>query len=651
MTTRLSRRRLLGAAAGLGLSTLAGTSKGDTMATHADLILHNGQVTTFDPAMPEAQAIAISGERILRTGTDADVMALAMRDTTVVDLGGRRVIPGLNDSHTHLIRGGLNYNMELRWEGVPSLSDALAMLARQAERTPAPQWVRVVGGWSEFQFAEQRMPTLEEINRAAPDTPVFILHLYARALLNRAALEALGIDSDTRDPPGGVIERDGAGNATGMLIARPSALILYSTLARGPKLPIEDQVNSTRQFMAELNRLGITSVIDAGGGGQNYPDDYAVIERLHHDGQMTVRIAYNLFAQKAGQELADYERWVAMTEPGAGDNLLRLNGGGENLVWSAADFENFLEPRPDLAPVMESELEAVVALLAANRWPFRIHATYDETISRFLDVIERVNGTVPLDARFTIDHAETITPRNIDRIAALGGGIAIQHRMSFQGEYFVARYGARAAEATPPVQAMLAAGVPVGAGTDATRVASFNPWAALYWMTQGRTLGGLMLTPERNRLSRHEALRLWTQGSAWFSREEDEKGTLTQGRLADLAVLSQDFFAVPGQAIPDTESVLTVTAGRIVHATDAFADHAPPPLPVSPGWSPVILFGGAWRAADAGVSHGQAHAHVHGDGGACALHGHDRTIAWSRPLPVSDEGAFWGALGCSCFAF
>lgn len=480
----------------------------------ADLIIHNGRITTLNPRQPAATAAAMTEGRFTAVGTDAEVLANATNSTQVINLNGRRVIPGLNDSHTHLIRGGLNYNMELRWEGVPSLADALSMLRDQADRTPAPQWVRVVGGWSEFQFAERRMPTLDEINTAAPDTPVFILHLYGRALLNRAAINVLGFDSDTPNPPGGVIERDSNGQPTGLLIARPSALILYSTLARGPRLPLVDQINSTRHYMREMNRLGITSVIDAGGGGQNYPEDYDVIQRLNDDDLLTVRVAYNLFAQNAGSELSDYENWVNITSPGAGDDMLRMNGAGENLVWSAADFENFLEPRPDLAPAMESELEPIVELLATNRWPFRIHATYDETIDRFLSVFERVNGRTPFDTRFIIDHAETISDRNIERIAALGGGIAIQHRMAFQGEYFVDRYGAAAAEQTPPIRRMLELGVPIGAGTDATRVASYNPWVALYWLITGRTLGGTRLYPEANTLDRETALRLWTKGSA-----------------------------------------------------------------------------------------------------------------------------------------
>jgi len=615
------------------------------------MILTGGKITTLDDKVPDATGLAIADGKIVAVGSDNDVMAWESGETTLIDLGGRRVIPGLNDSHTHLIRGGLNYNLELRWENVPSVADALRLLREQADRTPAPQWVRVVGGWSEFQFAERRLPTLEEINEAAPDTPVFVLHLYAQALLNRPAIEVLGIDKDTPNPPGGVIEKDAQGNPTGLLIARPSALILYSTLAKGPRLPLEDQINSTRHYMREMNRLGITSVIDAGGGGQNYPEDYDVIQRLHDRDELTVRVAYNLFAQTGGEELNDYERWVAMTEPGAGDAMLRMNGAGENLVWSAADFENFLEPRPDLAPRLESELEAVVELLATHKWPFRIHATYDESIDRFLSVFERVNGRQPFVTRFIIDHAETVSPRNIERIKALGGGIAIQHRMAFQGEFYVDRYGEGSADATPPLREMLRADVPVGAGTDATRVASYDPWVALYWLTTGKTLGGLSLYSEENVLSREEALKLWTQGSAWFSGEQEVKGKLAPGQYADFAVLSADYVSVPPEDIRSIASVLTVVDGRVVHGEGAFRDLAPPLPPASPSWSPVNHVESPAQRPDADAPLVHARACHDGCTSHCGLHGHNHEIAWTKPLPIADsaKGAFWGALGCSCF--
>jgi len=615
-----------------------------------DMILRNGRVTTLDRSNPQAEAIAIRGGLIEAVGDASEIMALASAETDIIDLGGRRVIPGLNDSHTHLIRGGLNYNMELRWEAAPSVTDALRMLKDQAARTPAPQWVRVVGGWSEFQFAERRMPTLDEINQAAPDTPVFILHLYGRALLNRAALQVLGINKDTPNPPGGTIERSPNGQPTGLLLATPSALILYSTLAQGPKLLLDDQLNSTRHFMRELNRLGITSVIDAGGGGQNYPEDYDVVQKLHDADQLTVRIAYNLFAQTAGRELNDYERWLTLTEPGAGDAMLRMNGAGENLTWSAADFENFLEPRPDLAPVMESQLEPIVELLATNKWPFRIHATYNETIDRFLTVFERVNGKTPFETRFIIDHAETITTRNIERIKALGGGIATQHRMAFQGEYFVDRYGAEAAKATPPIAKMLEMGVPVGGGTDATRVASYDPWNALYWLTTGKTLGGLALYAQDNVLDRETALRIWTQGSAWFSGEDTVKGTLAPGQYGDLAVLSSDYMSVPAEEIRRITAVLTMVGGRIVYGEGSFADRSPPVPPASPSWSPINAEPSPAMRAGVGGAEPMARACHDGCASACGVHDHNHQIAWTSPIPVSDKPAFWGALGCSCFA-
>src|ERR1051325_5006713 len=546
-----------------------------------DVILHNGKIATVNPKQPEAQAVAMSGGRFVAVGSDGEVLKMRGPATQVIDLGGRRVIPGLNDSHLHVIRGGLNFNMELRWDGVPSLADALRMLKEQARRTPPPQWVRVVGGWSEFQFAERRMPTLAEINAVAPDTPVFVLHLYDRALLNGAALRACGYTKDTPDPPGGEIQRDSQGNPTGMLIARPNAMILYATLAKGPKLSLEHQTNSTRHFMRELNRLGVTSCIDAGGGFQNYPDDYQVIDDLHRRGEMTVRIAYNLFTQRPKQELDDFAKWVKMTKPGEGSDFYRMNGAGEMLVFSAADFEDFLEPRPNLADTLEQELTQVVKLLAANRWPFRLHATYDESISRFLDVFEAVNREIPFDGlRWFFDHAETVTERNLDRIKALNGGIAIQHRMAYQGEYFINRYGANAAQHTPPVKKMLQMGIPVGAGTDATRVASYNPWVSLYWMAAGKTVGGTALYPEANRLDRLEALRRYTLGSAWFSGEEDKKGAIAPGYLADLAVLSADYLSVAEEEIKGIESVLTVVDGKIVYGTADFGPLDPSPLPV-----------------------------------------------------------------------
>ena len=253
-----------------------------------DLIFHHGLLTTLDPSNPNATALAIRDETFVAVGSDAEIIKLSGPNTQLVDLKGRRVLPGLIDNHLHVIRGGLNFNMELRWDGVRTLADAMNMLKRQVAITPPPQWVRVVGGFTAHQFAEKRLPTLDELNMVAPETPVFLLHLYDRALLNRAAVRAAGYTKQTPEPPGGSIERDSSGNPTGLFLAKPNATILYTALARGPKLPFDYQLNSTRHFMRELNRLGVTGAIDAGGGFQNYPEDYAVVEKLAKDNQLTV---------------------------------------------------------------------------------------------------------------------------------------------------------------------------------------------------------------------------------------------------------------------------------------------------------------------------------------------------------------------------
>ena len=339
-----------------------------------------------------------------------------------------------------------------------------------------------------------------------------------------------------------------------------------------------------------------------------------------------------------------------MVRPGQGSDMYRHNGAGEMLVFSAADFEDFREPRPDLAPSMEAELEPVIRLLAENRWPFRLHATYDETISRSLDVFERVHRDAPLTGlNWFFDHAETITPRNIDRIAALGGGIAIQHRMAFQGEYFAERYGAEATAATPPIQAMLAAGLPVGGGTDATRVASYNPWVALWWLVSGRTVGGLEMYPPANRLDRETALRLWTEGSAWFSSEAGRKGRIAQGQLADLVILSEDYMTVDEPRIRHIESVLTVVGGKVVHGSGGYQGMAPPLPPAAPDWSPVGYYGG-YQRADNSPANAHAMAAACSCGQACGVHGHAHGHIAAAPVRDEELAGFWGVLGCSCWA-
>jgi predicted amidohydrolase YtcJ len=585
----LSRRQVLVVA---GLGAAAAVTAGPPAAAapqDVDLVLYNGKLTTLDDRMPAAQAIAVRGDRIVAVGSDERIRALARRDTPQIDLRRRRVIPGLNDSHTHLIRQGLSYTNELSLAGVRSVGEALTLIKHQAERTPAPQWVRVVGGFTRFQFAEQRLPTFAELNRASGDTPVFLLHLYDRAMINAAGMRILGYDRNPPQLPDSEVERDATGRPTGMLIAKPNPTILYSTLAKLPILDPESQVVSTRLYLRHLNRRGVTSIIDAAGGGHVFPDNYNVVRDLHARGQLTVRIGYHLMPRPAATELEGFQQVASLITPGEGDAMLRMIGAGEVLVLAGADFETFAQPRPDLPARMENDLTGVLNFFRERRWPFRLHGTYDESITRFLDVFERVYGPQGPGVRFILDHAETISARNIDRVAAMGGGIAVQHRMSFQGELFAERYGNAAAHKTPPVQRIVAAGVPLGLGTDATRVAGDNVWNVLHWLVSGRTIGGRELYPAADRLSRVGALRHMTSGSAWLSGEDGEKGRLVAGQLADLAVLSEDYLRVDTRRIPGITSVLTVVGGRIVHAEAEHTALNPALPPAQPSYSPLVV--------------------------------------------------------------
>jgi predicted amidohydrolase YtcJ len=603
----ISRRDVLAAGTTAAVMAIAGSGpsaqprvgegarSGQSPNMPADLIVHNAKATTLQKDRPEAQAFAVRGERIVAVGGEAQVIRLRGDRTRLIDAGGRRVIPGLNDSHLHAIRGGLQYNLELRWDGVGSLARGLQMILAQAMRTPKDQWVRVMGGWSPYQFKERRFPTVAELNDAAPDTPALVLFAYSQVLLNKAGVAALKLMPESRPAEGGSYEFvDGGAIVRG-------TLAVYATIARLPPLLARDRLNSTQHFFRELNRFGMTSTVDAGATGVAYPDDYEAIATLAARPKFPIRISNFLFPQKAGTELESFEKWTMEEKRNVNQAAARLNGyvlegGGEILVWDASDFENFMAPRPELNKQVDRELTAVARVIASHQWPIRIHATYDETISRILDVFEPVFKETGYRSRWAIDHAETITPRNIARIKAMGGGIAVQNRLAFAGEFFAERYGEQAAASVQPLQAIVNAGIPVGAGTDATRVASYNPWLSLYWMVTGRTVGGMQLASANNRLSREEALRLYTVGSAWFSGEEDVKGKIALGQYADFAILSADYLSVPAERIRTIESVLTVTGGDVVYSASPFATFTPEPLPpVSPAWSPVGVFGGYQR--------------------------------------------------------
>lgn len=604
----ISRRdflRYAGAAAGTAFLPAIGMRSAEAARdTAADLILTDGNFITLDPTRPRAAALAIRNGLIQAVGDHREILALQGDKTEVVPVGGRTVIPGLNDSHMHPTRAGRFYGLELRWDGVPTLEQGLNRIREQARRTPAGQWVRVIGGWSPFQFAERRMPTPAELTAAAPDTPVYVLYLYSQGFLNKAAVQRLGLSPATETPPGTAYEFTADGGA--IIHARPNPDLLYGTIAALPPMSEAEQAVSTRHFYRELNRFGLTSVVDAGGGGHRFPEDYGGSDVLARSGELPIRISNYLFPQDKGQELAEFQRWTRDWEVNVNlaESLMNgyvIRGGGEFLVWAAGDYENFLAARPDITtrPGWRKQLIGVTRHLLSNRWPLRIHATYDQSVNHILDVFEEAHALEVEEGRlgfagirWAFDHGETLQTPTLARIRTLGGGIAMQARMAYAGEFFLERYGPEATRRAPPLKEVLDQGMPLGLGSDATRVASYNPWLTLYWATTGRSVGGTELHGPAQRLDRMEALYCHTVGSAWFSQEEVLKGRLKPGQFADLAVLNAPYLDVDDEDLRHIESELTIVSGRAVYGSGDFAGHMSGLREIQPDWSPVRTYGG-----------------------------------------------------------
>jgi predicted amidohydrolase YtcJ len=559
----------------------------------SDMIVYNGKVATYNGNTFTAFSVT-NGRFDKLSYDDTELLQNRTASTIVINAQGRRVIPGLNDSHLHVVRGGRFYNLETRWEGLDSLAAGLDLIKQNAKITPEGQWVRVIGGFSPYQFKEKRLPTSRELTDAAPNTPVFILHLYSGGVLNKKGMEVLGITKHSVAPQGSYYGKDADGELTGRLIADPNPMILYQTIAALPQMSGAEQLNSSKQFYTTLLSLGVTSVIDAGGGGHAFPENYRASAALAANGELPIRVSNYLFPQTPGKELQSFEKWMDNYTSNQNshthmDNGYVIEGGGELLAWKASDYENFTSNRPELAADAEQTLEEVVRLHLHNEWPFRIHATYDESIERMLTLFEDINETQTLaKVRWIIDHAETVSDKNLRRIKNLGGAIAVQGRMAFAGEDFANRYGKAQTKRTPPMRKIVEMGIPIGFGTDGTRVASFNPWATYYWAVSGKTVGGYTLYDEENTLDRLTALEIFTNGSAYFSGEERVKGKIEQGMYADFAIMNHDILTVAESELLHTQSELTVVDGKVKFASKSSYPALHQPIGQAiPLWSPV----------------------------------------------------------------
>lgn len=530
--------------------------------THDALLLVSGRIWT---GRGEVEALAVRNGRVAAVGTREEARAAVGPDADVIDLGGRRVIPGLIDSHTHVVRAGLSWNDLVRWDDVRSLREGLERVAAAAARGPEGAWVRVLGGWHPGRFAEGRGPTREELDEAGAGRPVYVQLLYEEGLLNTTGIRAVELGLEDLPPEG--VERD---DATGYPTGRVRGGHAFAHVLRHvPPADVEAQVASTRALMADFNALGVTAVTDPGGIGV-VPETYRAVFEVWRRGLSTLRTRLYLVPGERGRELEQVRDWARHVQPGFGDPWLRYVGMGEILSFGCHDMEGV---RPfEVSAAAKAELSEISRLLLERGWPVHLHAILDTTISAVLDVWEELDAEFGLAGRrFSLAHAEAIGEENLRRVAALGVGIAVQNRLMFRSADSAALWGDEVAGSAPPLRRMLDLGIPVGAGTDATVVTPHNPWECLWWLVTGRSFDGAPPRRAEHRLSREEALRLYTEGSAWFSFDEKEQGTLDPGRWADLAVLSDDYFGVPDDEIASLRSELTLVGGRVVHAGPPFA--------------------------------------------------------------------------------
>jgi len=524
--------------------------------------LVNGKIIILDEHSTTAEALAVRDGNITAVGTSVDIRNLTGPATRIIDLGGRTVIPGLIDSHMHAIRAALFYATEVNWIGTRSIPEAMERIAAAARAARPDQWIIVAGGWTEQQFAEKRRPTQAELVTAAPDHPVYIQLFYSAALLSPAGFKALNIANDTDVAPGGKIERDAAGQPTGWINGdNPTITALFDKL---PLPSFEESVAGTRQFFRELNRLGLTGISDPGGFNLTAAS-YLPLFRVWQDRALTMRVVFSLFSQRRGRELEDYQNLTQMLAMGFGDDMLRFNGIGENVTWGMYNNDNPTEAQ-------KQQYYEVAKWAALRGMTLTQHWSNDVSVHHLLDVFERVNRDTPIASlRWSIAHLNDGSIPSFQRMKALGVGWLMQDAIYFGGDALIRTRGLEIAKHTPPIKTAMNIGIHVGGGTDAHRVMSYNPFVSLQWMIDGKTVAG---TPTRNAdelPSREEALRLYTQGSAWFTHDDGRRGALTVGRLADLAVLTKDFASVPTDEISGIESLLTMVGGRIVYAAGPFA--------------------------------------------------------------------------------
>ncbi len=527
----------------------------------ADLLLVNGKVVTVDPFFTIAQAIAVNGDRIVATGTNEQVRALAAPGARVIDLERRTVIPGLIDNHGHYARAAQTWQREARLDGVLSRGEAMERLRARARMVKADDWVLVIGGWSDGQFADEpRGFTKDELDRLVPDHPVYLQVNYSHAYANSLALKAAGYDDQTQDPKGGKLERDAQGHLTGRLNGAGAYLPVFRKI---PPLPPDQGRAGVTALLSDLSKVGVTAIGDV--GGYNFSlNFYAPFDALRRQDELTVRVYNTIWGDvHTPAEVTAWLPKIAEIKPFRGDDLRDTVGYGETMyvpLHEGPVDSKAPPPAEDLA-----QFKRVATAVAEAGLYAHVHAHFHDRMSSFLDVFEDINKNVrPLrPLRWSLVHAEGVTAQDLQRMKAMGMMISINNWPTVGYEDQQAAYGERIYTA-PPLKLIKESGIRWGIGTDATVVAPINPFFGLYWLVTGKSLSGKVATHDT--LTREEALIAWTQSNAYFFFRENDLGSIQSGKLADLVVLDRDYMTVPPDQIRDIRPAMTIMGGKVVYS-------------------------------------------------------------------------------------
>jgi predicted amidohydrolase YtcJ len=521
------------------------------------LLLVNGRVWQgLNTPYPErGGALAVRSARLAAVGDTAELRS-RFPGALELDLGGRLVVPGLIDGHNHSVRAGVSWTRELDLARCSSRAAALDLLSAAVAAAKPGQWIAAVGGWHPSQLGGWS-PARDLLDQIAPENPVFLQALYEFGVANSAALALV---------PGVAESADADGRVYGM----PAYNAFLA--AMGPPSE-EEQLAGLAAMYRDFAAAGITGVNDPGGFGMG-PDKYETLRALWRSGGLRSRLRLWFSAVDAGQEAAQVAERVANGFRDAGDDMLRATGIGEVVHFGCHDFEG-LDAGFSIGPDDLAELESISRVVAAAGLPMQMHGVLDSSITMILDVWERVDATVPVSGlRFALVHCDRVGPANLARMKRLGVGAIVDDRQAFRARASLAEWGEGSLAAVPPLGDMVSASVPFGAGTDATRASSYDPWRSLHWLITGTSCDGGSTRNPRHLLSREDALHAYTHANTWFTSEESVRGRLAPGYLADLAVLDRDYFTVSPGEILGTRSELTLVGGEVAYSAGSITDPA-----------------------------------------------------------------------------